>query len=484
MPTPAPPTKMPAATAESAAVAGELHPPRAGVASLDNAIGHQNMQQLIQLRWFAVVGQVATILVVHYGFEIRLPLDHMLQVLACLALFNMVSLLRSRSHRRVTNGELFVALLVDVATLTAQLYLSGGATNPFVFLFLLQVTLGAVLLKAWSTWTMVVITSICFAGLALFSRPLALPLDHDRGLWSPYIQGMLVCFALNAALLVIFITRISRNLRARDARLADLRQRASEEEHIVRMGLLASGAAHELGTPLATLAVILGDWRRLPHFSSDPELLTEVAEMELQIQRCKSIVSGILLSAGEARGESSEETTVSTFLDDLVEEWRTTRPVEDFEYDNHFGRDLPMVSDSALKQMICNVLDNALEASPHWLRLEAAHDADALTITVTDAGPGFLPAILKEFGKPYQSSKGRAGGGLGLFLVVNVARTVGGRVAAANRPEGGAIVKITLPLAAIVLEEEETEVDDDEDDEEALAASRTIGMEGNERNRS
>jgi len=481
MPTPATP-KMPAAT-ESVAVAGELHAPRAGVASLDNATGHQNMQQLIQLRWFAVVGQVVTILVVHYGFAIRLPLDHMLQVLTCLALFNMVSLLRSRSHRRVTNGELFLALLVDVATLTAQLYLSGGATNPFVFLFLLQVTLGAVLLKPWSTWTIVVITSICFAGLALFSRPLALPLDHNRGLWSPYIQGMLVCFALNAALLVIFITRISRNLRARDARLADMRQRASEEEHIVRMGLLASGAAHELGTPLATLAVILGDWRRLPHFSSDPELLTEVAEMELQIQRCKSIVSGILLSAGEARGESSEETTVSTFLDDLIEEWRTTRPIEDFEYDNHFGRDLPMVSDSALKQMICNVLDNALEASPHWLRLEAANDADALTITVTDAGPGFLPAILKEFGKPYQSSKGRPGGGLGLFLVVNVARTVGGRVAAGNRPEGGAIVKITLPLAAIVLEEEEDEDSDDGQAAEALG-NATTETQGHDRNRS
>ncbi len=473
---------MPAAT-ESVAVAGELHAPRAGVASLDNATGHQNMQQLIQLRWFAVVGQVVTILVVHYGFAIRLPLDHMLQVLTCLALFNMVSLLRSRSHRRVTNGELFLALLVDVATLTAQLYLSGGATNPFVFLFLLQVTLGAVLLKPWSTWTIVVITSICFAGLALFSRPLALPLDHNRGLWSPYIQGMLVCFALNAALLVIFITRISRNLRARDARLADMRQRASEEEHIVRMGLLASGAAHELGTPLATLAVILGDWRRLPHFSSDPELLTEVAEMELQIQRCKSIVSGILLSAGEARGESSEETTVSTFLDDLIEEWRTTRPIEDFEYDNHFGRDLPMVSDSALKQMICNVLDNALEASPHWLRLEAANDADALTITVTDAGPGFLPAILKEFGKPYQSSKGRPGGGLGLFLVVNVARTVGGRVAAGNRPEGGAIVKITLPLAAIVLEEEEDEDSDDGQAAETLG-NATTETQGHDRNRS
>jgi two-component system sensor histidine kinase RegB len=457
MPTTSAPAKMPAAT-EIVALAGELNPPRAGVANLDNATGHKNMQQLIQLRWFAVVGQVVTILVVHYGFGIHLPLDHMLQVLACLALFNMLSLLRSRSNRRVTNGELFVALLVDVATLTAQLYLSGGATNPFVFLYLLQVILGAVLLNAWSTWTIVAVTSLCFAGLALFSRPLALPLDHDRGLWSPYIQGMLICFALNAALLVIFITRISRNLRARDTRLADLRQRAAEEEHIVRMGLLASGAAHELGTPLATLAVILGDWRRLPHFSSDPELLTEVAEMELQIQRCKSIVSGILLSAGEARGESSEETTVSTFLDDLVEEWRTTRPVDDFDYDNRFGRDLPMVSDSALKQMICNVLDNALEASPHWLHLEAAHDGDDLKITVTDAGPGFPAAMLKQFGKPYQSSKGRPGGGLGLFLVVNVARTIGGRVAARNRPEGGAIVTLTLPLAAIVLEEAEDEM--------------------------
>jgi two-component system sensor histidine kinase RegB len=456
----------PATEATTSAVAGELHPLRAGVASLDNATGHQNMQQLIQLRWFAVVGQVVTILVVHYGFGIRLPLDQMLLVLTCLALFNGVSLLRSRQIRRVTNGELFLALLVDVATLTAQLYLSGGATNPFVFLYLLQVILGAVLLKAWSTWTIVVVTGACFAGLALFSRPLALPLDHDRGLWSPYVQGMLVCFALNAALLVVFITRISRNLRARDQRLADLRQRAAEEEHIVRMGLLASGAAHELGTPLATLAVILGDWRRLPHFSSDPELLTEVAEMELQIQRCKSIVSGILLSAGETRGESSEETTVSTFLDDLVEEWRSTRPVEAFEYDNRFGPDLPMVSDSALKQMVCNVLDNALEASPRWLRLEVAHDADALILTVTDAGPGFLPAILKEFGKPYQSSKNRPGGGLGLFLVANVARTLGGRVAARNRAEGGAVVTITLPLAAVVLDEE-----DDATLEHAIAAS-------------
>ena len=423
-----------------------------------DSVGLKNMQQLIELRWIAVVGQLATIAAVRFSLGIALPVDAMLAVLVGLVAFNIASLLRCRYRREVSNTELFVALLVDVAMLTAMLYLSGGATNPFVFLYLLQVILGAVLLKPWSTWTMVAVTCACFAGLALLSRPLALPLDHDRGLASPYIQGMLICFALNAALLAVFIKRITRNLRARDARLADLRQRAAEEEHIVRMGLLASGAAHELGTPLATLSVILGDWRHMPAFTRDPELLQEVGEMQAQLARCKSIVSGILLSAGEARGESSAKTTVSTFLNDLVDEWRATRPAVAFVFENRFGDDLSMVSDSAVKQMICNVLDNALEASPRWIRFDAARDADAnadvLTLTVTDAGPGFPPGMLAQFGKPYQSSKGRPGGGLGLFLVVNVARTLGGSVAARNRPEGGASVTVTLPLASITLVEQ------------------------------
>jgi len=426
--------------------------------------GLKNMQQLIQLRWIAVVGQIATIATVHFGFGIRLPVEHMLAVLYCLVAFNLVSVLRVRSRRPVLHVELLVALLVDVGMLTAQLYLSGGATNPFAFLFLLQVILGAVLLKPRFTWILVAVTCLCFAGLGLAYRPLDIPLDHARGLSSPFVLGLLLCFALNAALLVTFIVRINHNLRARDARLADLRQRAAEEEHIVRMGLLASGAAHELGTPLATLAVILGDWRRLPHFSSDPELLQEVEEMQTQLERCKAIVSGILLTAGEARGESSEATTLATFLDALVRDWRRTRPVKAFAYDNRFGEDVTMVSDSAIQQMICNVLDNALEASPQWLRLDVEREGDALSLAVTDAGKGFAPGMLAQFGQPYQSTKGRPGGGLGLFLVVNVARTIGGTVTAANRPEGGATVKITLPLSAIVLEA--ADEDEDEDIEE------------------
>ncbi len=422
---------------------------------MTDTTGRKNMLQLIQLRWLAVLGQVATIFIVHFGFEIRLPLRFMGMALGVLVVFNIISLIRLKIPREISNAELFVALLIDISMLTVQLYVSGGATNPFIFLYLLQACLAAVLLKPWSTWTVVVITAVCFAGLALIAPPLALPIDHDRGLNSPYIQGMWLCFALNACLLVVFITRISGNLRARDNHLADLRQRAAEEEHIVRMGLLASGAAHELGTPLSTLAVILGDWRRMPHFTSDPELLQEVTEMQDQVLRCKSIVTGILLSAGEARGEMPEATTVRKFLDELVHEWRQSRPVRVFAYENHFGQDIRIVSDSALRQMICNVLDNALEASPDWLGLEVRRQDDRLLITVTDAGPGFDSGMLERLGKPYQSSKGRPGGGLGLFLVVNVARALGGTVTAVNRPLRGAIVALSLPLAAIELDEME-----------------------------
>ncbi len=426
----------------------------ASAADVEYVAGHKNMLQLIELRWIAVIGQITTIAGAILIFDVRLPLVQMLEVLACLIAFNIASHLRWHEHRPVTNSELFLALLVDVASLTMQLYLSGGTTNPFAFLYLLQVILSAVLLEAWSTWTIVGITLACLAGLSVFAKPLALPFDHARGISSLYVQGMLICFTLNAALLVVFISRITNTLRGKAAQLADLRQRAAEEEHIVRMGLLASGAAHELGTPLATLSVILGDWKRMREFKANPDLLEEITEMETQLKRCKSIVSGILLSAGEARGESAARTTIRGFLDKLVDEWQRSRPVREFSYTNRIDHDLPVAFDSALKQMIDNVLDNALEASPDWVGVEAGVTDGTLALTVLDRGPGFAPAMLAQFGKPYQSSKGRPGGGLGLFLVVNVARTLGGTVQARNRPEGGAAVTLTLPLSAIALDKE------------------------------
>ena len=432
------------------------HPRRAAAISGD-AAGLHNMLQLIQLRWIAVIGQIMTIVFVELEFRIELPLKPMSVVVACLVALNLISVYRWRTLRSVSNGELLLGLLLDVAALTALLYLSGGATNPFVFLYPLQVTLGAMLLETWSTLTIVAVTSFCFAGLTAFYQPLDLPEGGVTELFRLHILGMLVCFLLDAVLLVVFMSRISRNLRKRDARLADLRQRAAEEDHIVRMGLLASGAAHELGTPLATLSVILGDWENMALFWQDPERLQELGDMQAEVQRCKAIVTGILLSAGEARGESPVITTIAGFVDGLVEGWRAKRTSAFLEYTREFDADLPIVSDSALRQIIFNVLDNAQEASPRWVGLTVAHDGETLSLSVRDRGPGFAAEMLAQLGKPYQSSKGRPGGGLGLFLVVNVARKLGGRVTAENAAEGGAIVILYLPLAALTIGERNAE---------------------------
>ncbi|HEV7415837.1 MAG TPA: ATP-binding protein [Tianweitania sediminis] len=410
----------------------------------------RNLLLLVQLRWLAVGGQILTILVVSLGMGVDLPLIPMALVLAALIAVNGMSVVRARGGHTVTDTELLLQLLVDVAALTAQLYLSGGATNPFISLYLLQVTLGAVLLRPWSSWVLVGVTSACFIGLIFSFLPIDLPTHHlNGGLFSLHVQGMFICFVLTAGLVVLFLIRANSNLRARDAHLADMRQQSAEENHIVRMGLLASGAAHELGTPMATMSVILNDWKRMPLFRSNPEVAEEIDDMQNQLNRCKAIVSGILMSSGEARGEGLMRTTATRFLDDLVAEWRQSRSPQRLVYENDFSPDAGIVSDISLKQVIFNIFDNALEASPGWVRVAAAREGDSLCLVVEDRGQGFAQDMLHELGRPYRSSKGRPGGGLGLFLVVNVARKLGGTVSAYNRPDGGASVTLSLPLPSL-----------------------------------
>jgi two-component system sensor histidine kinase RegB len=413
--------------------------------------GRRNLAQLVTLRWLAVAGQLGTILLVDFAMGVPLPLAQMLPLLALLAVFNLVSMLRGRLPLPISDGELCGALLVDVVALAGQLYASGGITNPFVFLFLLQVAVAAVLLRPFYIWVIVGAATAALVILTRWHVPLALPGLGAPVLSTQYVAGLLVCFVLNAALLVVFILRLTDIARQRDARLARLRQRAVEEEHIVRMGLLASGAAHELGTPLATLSVIVGDWARMAPFAADPELREEVEEMQRQIERCKGIVSGILSSAGRARAEALEHTSLPAFLDRVAAQWQRSRPGAQLQYVR--GPRVPgrtIIADTALRQMLDNVLDNALEAAPaRAVRFSADADDEHLLLRVQDEGPGFAPEVLARLGTPYQSSKGAPGRGLGLFLAMNVARTLGGELHAHNRAEGGAEVMISLPLSAL-----------------------------------
>jgi two-component system, sensor histidine kinase RegB len=421
------------------------------VAAQAHLAARRNLMHLVELRWLAVGGQLVTIAAAAGLMGVPLPLVQMLTLLGLLGVFNFASSIRARSRLPVHEAELFAGLLMDVIVLTGQLYFSGGISNPFIFLYVLQVALGSVLLHRRYAWAILGFASAGFVALTAWHEPLAIATHVGADFSVPYVSGLLVCFLLDASLLVIFIERIGRSLRERDERLAQLRQRAAEEEHIVRMCLLASGAAHELGTPLATLSVILSDWSHMAPFAAEPELREEIEEMQRQIARCKQIVSSILVSAGSSRAEAMERTTLRTFFDELARQWRASRGAQ-LELLHGELPDPAIVSDPALRQMIDNVLDNALEAAPGGrIELQARCEHDELVVLVRDEGPGFAPGAIARLGTPYASTKGAAGRGLGLFLAVNVARTLGGSIRAHNG-DHGAQVRIAIPLAALTVE--------------------------------
>lgn len=413
-----------------------------------------NMGLLVQLRWIAVLGQLVTIWVAWRVLDVRLPMAELVAVPALLALMNVGTWAYGRQRAGYSYLELLGALMLDVEALSWQLYFTGGATNPFIFLFLVQIMLGAILLPARWSWIVALVACCDVAFLTFDYRPLELPPAYAGEHFRLYLLGSLACFVLIAAILVYFVVRMDRNQRASSAALAALRQQAAEENHIVRLGLLASGAAHELGTPMASMSVILGDWAREKTIAGDPDLSADVADMQAELKRCKSILSGILMAAGEVRGENPSVTTARGFLCEIVEDWRARSPVP-IELDDRLGEDVPIIADPALRQVIGNVVDNALEVSPEGITIATARDGDIWQIAVRDFGPGFAPDMIDQVGRPYRSTKGRDGGGLGLFLVVNVLRQLGGRIEVSNiddeegAEQGGALVILSIPLSAL-----------------------------------
>ena len=401
----------------------------------------ENMRQLIQLRWIAVAGQLLAILISYFGLGVPLPVVPMIGIIGLLALANLV--FSARLPRAIGWDELSLSLMLDMAALTGLLFLSGGSNNPFISLYLVQVVLGAILLPQLVAGLLAVAACAAYALLSLQYWPLKLP-DPATGLMQ---VGQLVAFAMVAVLLVLFIARTSRNLRARDDYLAELRQRAIEEEGIIRMGLFASGAAHELGTPLSSLSVLVADWQRHGAFAGDPDLAQELAEAGAEVDRCKRIVSNILHSAGSARGEAMGSVRARALLDEVAQEWTDTHPEVPFDRATEALAMVRIPAEPALRQAVWSLLENAAEASPGSVSLTASVEDDAVVIAVLDRGPGFGANQLGAAGQLFQSTKG-PGHGLGLFLAGNVARQLGGALHVANRDGGGAAVRLILPLAS------------------------------------
>ena len=426
----------------------------------------KNLLQLIHLRGMAFYGQLATILIVYYGFNLVIRIGEMLWVTAGLVAFNLWALYRYKSKARIGDFELFAGLMVDVLAFSAQLYLSGGTSNPFILLYLLPVIIGAVLLKPLHAWVIAASTLIFYAVLSFFRQ--SYPAAHEQHAGSAsgfdmHVHGMMIAYAMAACLVVFFVSRITANLRTRDRELAQLQQQSAESAQIVRMGLLSAGAAHELGTPLTTLSVILRDWHDLSVPRKRADQLDDIRIMQAQLDRCKAIITGILSASGSARGEGAVSTSLVRFVTDAARDWQAQNP-DIFVKVTIEVPDVPVAADRVMSLTLTHLLDNAVEAAgrDRAVYLTAGVEGDELTLTVEDEGPGFPADILARIGEPYLSTRDppdRSGRGLGLFLGHNTLRVLGGALVASNRRDDrgqviGARVDLRLPLASIRLNDE------------------------------
>lgn len=427
--------------------------------SIEDAANRKNLRVLIALRGMAFCVQAGLIAYAAYGLGIVLPLPLMLATASVLIAFNLWSVWRLRQARPVHDLDLFAGLAIDVIVLAAQLDVSGATSNPFVSVFMLPVILGAVMLAPARAWLIYGLTLICYAALAVSAAHQATPMMMDmdgapagRGaalvdMSALHINGMMFGYAVCAGALVFLIARIRGNLRARDQEVADLRARGLEQAHLMRLGLLTAGAAHELGTPLTTLSVILKDWQDFGPPDDDARE-AEIAAMRDQVARCKTIISDILTASGRTRGEGAQAVALDAFVLAAARSWRDRHPATPLDADIRLGGAV-IAGDRVLEQALHNLLDNAAEASPSGVRLSGRLDGGDLILRVEDDGAGFAPDILAGLGQPYLTTKtGDAPRGLGLFLAVNTAQALGGRLDARNMARG-AEVALIVPMRAL-----------------------------------
>jgi len=432
-----------------------------------------NLQRLFVLRNIEIAGQVLAVLIATQFLAISLPLPAIAIVISSLALMNLLTWQRLKQPWLATDFELFAQLAIDAIELALLLYLSGGSTNPFVSLFLLPLTLAAATLPLSYTAAMAVLTLGSYTLLLFYYVPIgqlfpdpSLPgsiisrappathLHHNGGdTFGLHVLGMWFNYAVSAVLVSFFVVRMAATLRERDRLLASAREETLRNERIVAMGTLAAGAAHELGTPLSTMAVITNELQR--DYANDPELSENLQILRDQVANCKQILSNLLASSGQARAEGGASLPLDTYLSELVDKWQILRPNTTIAANWVGTQPAPRImAEQTLSQAIMNLLNNAADASPNSLEIRGKWDDRALSIEILDRGPGLTPETLANAGKPFFTTKAPGQGfGIGLFLANATIERLGGTVKLFNRDGGGACMRVSLPLATLATTE-------------------------------
>ncbi len=411
----------------------------------------QSLRSLCALRGCAILGLVAGILGGHYGFGLALPVLPMLGLALALSLWTLLTLWRLTRDWPVTQAEIVVQLAVDTLALTALFALSGGPGNPFVSFYLVPIAIGAVMLSRIWAWAITLLGMLLYGALI---ADFAQHLHHhgDARSFQLHVLGMWLNFLLSAVLVTAFVTTVAEAVRRRDRSLAAAREEALRNEQILAVGTLAAGAAHELSTPLSTMAVTIGElraqYRQHPHLQAEFELLRD------QIEVCRSQLGVLLAAAGRERAsDATPAVAVADFLRSIADRCRLIRPELKLQVDIDAALDhLGVRQEPALAQAILAALNNAADASlaagQSGAELRAAADSTQLIIEIGDHGAGLRPEQRVRAGRGVFTTKPE-GHGLGLVLSHATLERLGGEMRLEPRAGGGTLTRISVPLQAL-----------------------------------
>ena len=404
----------------------------------------------VRLRWLAVFGQTAAVLVVNDGLNFPLPFWSCLAVIGAYAAFNVALRLRYRVNERLAPDHAAWFLAVDIAELALLLWLTGGLQNPFAFLFLGPVLISATALPPRMTLMLAAFAIACATVLMFVHYPLPWSSDDPFQLPPIYMIGVWLSILLAIGHISVYAWQITEEARKLADALAATELVLAREQHLSQLDGLAAAAAHELGTPLSTIAVISRDLelalaKTSPH-GEDVRVLRE------QAQRCREILAKLTELPGP--GEPFERMKLSALIEEVVAPHRNFGITIGVVWPPSGSGEPVGARNPAILYGLGNLLENAVDFARQRVEVAAAWTEDTVTVTISDDGPGFPPEIMGRIGEPYlkghrprrmQAASETVGLGLGFFIAKTLLERTGAKLAVENRtfPQRGAVVRVS-----------------------------------------
>jgi two-component system sensor histidine kinase RegB len=409
------------------------------------------LDTILRLRWLAALGQLTAIFVVARGLEFDVPIIPCVTIVGVSALLNLALQVAFNPMQRLEPIYVAALLALNIVELAALLFLTGGLQNPFSFLFLAPVLISAAVLPIRLTIGLGLLAVTCASALVFFHLPL--PWDSEDPLVLPpiYLFGVWLSILLAIGVTSLYAFQATEEARKLSDALAATELVLTREQHLTQLDGLAAAAAHELGTPLATIFLISRELEKTID-SNDP-LAADLKTLREQAQRCRDILAK--LTQLSSTGAPFDRMPLSTLIEEAVAPHRDFGVAIKVRLAVAATREPVGARNPAILYGVGNILENAVDFARTTVEVNAWWNADTVEIVISDDGPGIAPDMLKRIGEPYLSRRpgadepqsGRTGLGLGVFIARTLLERTGAKVSFSNRtfPDHGAVVQIVWP---------------------------------------